>query len=120
VQAPLYQGYEYFGQHFGLCLLGTLGDIGLTLFVYLTIALLKGNAYWIRELNRKDLLVLAIIGFYAAVQIEQQALLSDQWSYTSSMPVIPYLKAGLTPVLQMTILLPVSIYITKKINGYKK
>jgi hypothetical protein len=120
VQAPLYQGYVSFFQHFSPCMLGTVGDISLTIFVYLAVALLKNNIYWITGLNKKDILVLTVVGFFAAVQIEQQALLFGQWGYASSMPLVPYFGAGLTPVLQMTILLPVSMYITNKINGYKK
>jgi len=61
----------------------------------------------------KDILVLAIIGFFFAVGIEQSALLLERWGYTDVMPIVPYLQVGLLPVLQMTLLLPLSIYLTK-------
>lgn len=120
VQAPLYLRYESFTQHLGVCFLATFGDIAITLFVYVIIALLKNNIYWIKELNKKDILVLTILAFYIAVQIEQQALLFDLWDYNNFMPIIPYFGVGLTPILQMIFLLPMSMYLTKKIVVMKE
>lgn len=120
VQAPLYLWYESFAQHLGVCFLATFGDIAITLFVYAIIALLKNNIYWIEELNKKDILVLVIMAFYIAVQMEQQALLFDLWGYNNFMPIIQYFGVGITPVLQMVFLLPISMYLTKKIVVMKK
>lgn len=114
VQAPLFLGYESFSQHFILCLFGTVGDLVITLFVYILISLLKNDSNWVINLNVKDVFVLVIASFFIAIWIEQQAFLFGKWSYTSFMPVIPYFKVGLTPILQMSILLPFSMYLTKK------
>ncbi|MBI5798737.1 MAG: hypothetical protein HZB10_02295 [Candidatus Yonathbacteria bacterium] len=115
LQAPLFAGYVSFGQHFWFCLYGTAGDVVIALVVFLLIALLKGDMDWIRSITARDLLALAIIGFFIAVWIEHRALLFSTWNYAAAMPIIPYLKVGLTPVLQMVILLPLSFLITDRL-----
>jgi len=118
-QAPLFQGYASFAAHFPMCLVGTVGDVLITLSVYFIVALLKNDINWISVLNKKDFVILAVIGFFIAVGIEWRALLFGRWAYADAMPIIPYLKVGLTPILQMTFLLPLSMYLTKKIVTYK-
>lgn len=114
-QAPLFAGYASFAQHLPICSIGTIGDIIFTLLVYFGISLLKDDFGWIFRLSKKDIFVLAVIGFLFAIGIEWRALLFEKWSYTDAMPIISYLGVGLTPVLQMIILLPLSFYLTKKI-----
>lgn len=116
-QAPLFQGYESFSAHFFTCLLGVAGDVVITLCVYLSIGFLKNDFNWISALNKKDVVVIALIGFFIAVGIEWRALLFGRWAYTSAMPLIPYIKVGLTPILQMTFLLPFSMYLTKRFTA---
>jgi|SRR3989344_912122 len=118
-QAPLFQGYASFAAHFPICLVGTVGDVVITLVVYFSIALLKNDINWIFTLNKKDFAILAVVGFFTAVGIEWRALLFGRWAYAEVMPIIPYLKVGLVPILQMTLLLPLSMYLTKKIVTYE-
>lgn len=117
--ATLYQGYSFFEHIFSICLWATLGDVLITLSVFVIISLLKNNFNWIPVLNKKDIIVLAIIGLFIAIDIEWRALLFDRWTYTDSMPIVPYLKVGLTPILQMILLLPFSVYLTKKFTHIK-
>lgn len=116
-QAPLFQGYISFWQHFPICLWGTFGDVAIVLLVYLLISLLKSDYLWVTKLSAKDIAVLVIIGFFAAVAIEYRALLFDRWAYTSAMPIIPYIKVGLTPIVQMIVLLPLTMYVVKKLTA---
>ena len=107
-QAPLYTGYQSFSQHFSICLIGSLGDVIITRSVLAFMWLLKKDVA-----KTTDFVALAIIGFVVAVVIEQHALLTSKWSYALAMPIIPILKVGLAPVLQMTLLLPLSFYLVK-------
>jgi hypothetical protein len=113
-QASLYSGYESFSQHFLPCLIGTFGDIIIVLSVYGLVSLLKGSVNWITDLKTKDISVLVVVSFFVAVWIEQHALFIGKWGYTTFMPIIPYFNVGLTPILQMMVLLPLSIYLTEK------
>ena len=116
-QAPLFQGYASFSQHFSACLVGTVGDVAITLFVYVLVALLKNDFNWIASLNKKDIAGLAVVGLFIAVGIEWRALLFGRWAYTDAMPLLPYLKVGLSPIIQMTLLLPLSVFITGKFSA---
>lgn len=111
-QAPLFAGYTSFGQHLPICLYGTVGDVLITLIVYSLISLLKKDLLWPLKRTAYNLLALTVIGFFAAAAIEYRALALELWSYTSAMPIIPYLQVGLSPLAQMTILLPVTFYLT--------
>lgn len=116
-QGPLFQGYTSFAEHFPICFLGTVGDVAITLFVFVIIALLKNDFNWIASLKKKDIAVLAVVGLFIAVGIEWRALLFGRWAYTDAMPIIPYLKVGLLPIVQMTLLLPLSVFITGKFSA---
>jgi len=113
-QAPLYAGYESFSQHFSMCFVGTIGDVVITLSILAFLWLIK------KDVSRPaDFLALAIIGFIVAVVIEQHALLTGKWSYALTMPIVPILKVGLAPILQMTVLLPLSFYLAKLVKMNK-
>ena len=71
-------------------------------------------------IGKKDIFVLAVIGFFFALGIEWRAILFDRWSYTEAMPIIPYFQVGLAPIIQMSILLPLSFYITELFNKNSK
>ncbi len=114
-QAPLYAGYQSFSRHFPMCLMGAIGDVGITLSVLALVWIFKKDTSWITT----DFFMLAIIGFVIAVVIEQHALLTGKWSYALAMPIIPSLKIGLVPAIQMTVLLPLSFYLAKSAKMYK-
>ena len=114
-QAPLFAGYSSFGQHFLICSLSTIGDVVFTAIVYLGIAMLKNDFGWIVRLRKNDVFVLVVVGFFFALGIEWRALLFGRWGYADTMPIIPYFQVGLTPILQMILLLPLSFYLTKKL-----
>lgn len=115
LQAPLFAGYVSFGQHFLLCLWGTGGDVAITLSVWALIALLKRDAQWLRRLEWRDAITLGVIGLAVALGIEYRALALGRWGYAPSMPIIPYLQVGLLPVIQMTLFLPLTMYLTKRV-----
>jgi hypothetical protein len=74
-----------------------------TLFdaVFITIlgAIFAGAVYL-----RNRMWLAAVFGAVAAIGIELYALSSGRWAYNSYMPVIPLLRVGLTPTIQLGIL----------------
>lgn len=112
-QASLFAGYFSFAQHFPMCFFATIGDVIFTLLIYLGVGLLKNDFEWIARMNKRDIFVLATVGFFYAVGIEWRALLFAKWNYAPAMPIIPWFKVGLTPIVQMTMLLPLSSYLVK-------
>jgi len=79
--------------------------------------LYKGYTSFIQHLNWKSILSLLIIGTVIGVGIERWAFITGRWSYTESVPIIPFLKVGITPILQMMIVPILTFYLSAK---YKK
>ena len=67
----------------------------------------------------KNLFVVIIIGLVLAILIEKYALATGRWEYNSSMPIIPLLKVGLMPALQM-ILIPLTVALFRPWTKIKK
>lgn len=58
-----------------------------------------------------------IFGVIAAIIIEWYALSTGRWSYNSLMPIIPIVKTGLTPTLQLGVLSFITYYFSEKIKA---
>jgi hypothetical protein len=108
VQAPLYEGYTNFWDHFMMCFWASLVDATVILLLYSLFAVWYKDFYWLRYINWKSAAVLMVLGAAIAVGFEQWAFDNGTWSYTDSMPVV-FLSTGLSPLLQMMVL-PVLTY----------
>lgn len=106
-QAPLYDCYDQFLHCMWLCFKASLGDVVWVLLLYGIF----------RVSHSKTAVVLA--GLAIAIGVELHALQTGRWAYAESMPLIPFLSLGLTPLLQMAILPLVSIYITDNFAKFK-
>lgn len=116
-QAPLYLGYVSLSEQFFICFIGTIGDVVFTLAVYCCVALISGNYLWFLKTKNKYFLILGFVGLIFAIIVEKVALTFGIWGYKKLMPTIPYLNVGITPLLQMTMLLPSSFYIAGKLQN---
>ncbi|MBI5421028.1 MAG: hypothetical protein HZA35_01810 [Parcubacteria group bacterium] len=103
-QAPLFNGYQNFVQHFMPCLWATIGDAVIILLFYEAYAFWCKDRYWIAHMKGGHIVTLMIMGVILAIFMEWGALVSGRWSYAESMPTIPLLGVGLLPVLQMMFL----------------
>jgi hypothetical protein len=105
LQAPLYVGYASLGQHFWICFRATFGDLLVMLLIYLAVATIHRNIFWLESstaYSRTATWVLSVlIGIVFAVSYELWAVyVAHRWAY-DAMPLVPFFKIGLTPVLQM-------------------
>ncbi len=91
----------------------TSADAGYTLLIYFFVMILTWSLNWLSQLTIFRIAATMLAGFMIAVAIERQALTTGHWSYGRLMPIIPYLKVGLMPVLQLT-LLPLTTYLITK------
>ena len=108
---PLYTGYEGVGGGTPIVLFATLGDVAYTLIAVLVVSLFKGRLEWLRHARPADYIGLGILGFGIALLVEYKALALHRWAYTAAMPII--FGVGLSPLLQMTLLLPFSVFIAQ-------
>ena len=110
VQAPLYEGFTNFWEHFMMCFWASLVDAAVILLLYALFALWYKDSFWIKHLNWKNGLVLMLVGAAIALGFEFWAFENEAWAYTERMPVVPALNIGLSPLLQM-MLLPLFTFI---------
>lgn len=94
---------------FLFCTLASAGDALVTVFIYGLLARVMKRANQL-----KFYLAAAFLGAWCAVFFEWFARLFNLWSYNPKMLVIPILETGLLPFLQLTLLVPLAIWLTRK------
>ena len=92
----------------GLCTRAAAGDVGIILGIYAAGALAAGDLGWGLRGRWNIYATAAVLGLAYAALLEQAALAAGRWSYTERMPVVSMLGAGLWPLLQMTLLPPLT------------
>ncbi len=92
----------------------SFADALITLGAYLLVALIRWNVGWWLAARFQDFLIFAVFGAISATLIELVAINRGIWSYGSYMPIVPLLKIGLLPLLQLTILLPTALWFALK------
>lgn len=107
-QSPLYTCSIDMNRCFWLCLRATPGDMVMTALLYL----------FYRRFP--SLILTAGAGTVLALIVEKISLVLERWSYFPGMPLIPGIKVGLTPVLQMAILPPLIFYILRNVSAASK
>lgn len=119
-QAPLFDGYESFVQHFPICLQATAtGDMLFMLVIYLTLALVHQDMWWPSNPKTYRLpatwILPPVIGILLAVSFELWAIhVAHRWTYAATMPILPILLIGITPLLQMVIVPLLSLSIASR------
>lgn len=110
---PLYKGFKYDFSHISLCTLASITDMLTLLLLFFVFSLVLKNVYWIEQLSFSNSLLLMLVGGLSAALVEIWHINRGDWLYAESMPLIPIVKAGVSPVLQFTIL-PIIIFILSK------
>ena len=104
--APHYNGVvELLEVHF----LASLGDVAMVWAILSLTELLVEKFAKKRNKNWQKIWLILSLGFLLSVSVEKYALSNGLWAYNFWMPVVPWLKVGLTPVLQM-ILIPMIVW----------
>lgn len=112
----LYTAYEKMEGVLPVYLFATIGDVVYMLGAILLVGLIKGDYLWLLSARTSDFLVLIFMGFAIALFVEYKALALERWAYDPSMPMMPWFHVGLTPILQMSVLLPLTAWCTKFIG----
>ena len=109
IHGPLYKGFTYSTSHIAFCGLASVADAFMVLLIYFILAIVYKDPLWIKHINLQRTLILILIGGIGAILAEMRHLSLGNWSYASSMPILPFVNAGLSPVLQF-MFLPVLIF----------
>ena len=93
------------------CFVAALGDGLALLAIHLAGWIVFQRVDWFIPAGRAETGLMLGMGFAVAVVIEWFALhMLQRWAYTDQMPIIPGLEIGLTPVLQMLVLPPLTFW----------
>ena len=109
VQMPLYKGSSYSIEQIAFCTLASVADALMVLLLYFGVAFIFRSPLWIQHLKWQQISIVILIGGTGAVLAEMRHLSSGSWAYDNSMPIIPFVNVGISPVLQFMIL-PLLIY----------
>ena len=100
-----------FAETFIFCTLASVIDAVTTLAIC---ALLK---FLMKRRDGNFYLSAAVLGALCAIGFEWFALHFGLWSYGEQMVVLPILGVGLLPFVQLTLLVPLAIWLTKKFQS---
>ena len=91
-------------------------DAWIVLGLYALFAFFFQNKEWYRHAKVKHLILLAFIGGLIAISVETHAVyIAHRWEYHSIMPTV--MGIGLSPLLQMMILPPLTMALAAKFKG---
>lgn len=119
-QAPLFQGYDSFTQHFPICLKATAtGDMLFMLVIYCTLAFVHRDRWWPsnpKTYRRPATWILPpIIGILLAISFELWAIhVAHRWTYAATMPILPMLQIGIPPLVQMMLIPILSLFLASR------
>ena len=104
-QMPLFQNMPYNNiSSWLLCFRAALGDGLIILIIWMFGFTVFREIAWFGISRISSILMLAGSGIVIAAAIELFALSTSRWLYSDFMPIIPVIRVGLSPVLQMAVL----------------
>jgi len=109
IQISLYKGSSCSIGHIAFCGLASVADSIMVLLLYFGVAFIFRKPLWIQHLKWQRIAIVILIGGTGAVLAEMRHLSSGSWAYADSMPIIPIVNVGISPVLQFMVL-PLLIY----------
>ena len=95
-----------------LCTRATLGDSVIITSIFWGTKVLRSLILKSSQQDVTNTIIYGLSGLLIAVAIEIHALRNGRWTYSGLMPVVPFLHVGLVPVLQLSLLTPLSIRLT--------
>lgn len=108
LQMPLYKMDAYNLKSITFCASAAVADAIMVLLLFMCFALFYSKPLLVR-LTSSTVLLMMLAGVIGAIVVEKYYVSSGNWTYTESMPIIPLINVGLSPILQFMVL-PVLIY----------
>ena len=117
LQVPWFTGMAEasHGSVIGLCIRATGGDIRILLASFWLSSIICGHRQWLLKGEQKPAGILIITALVVTIILEWLAPGPlERWAYTDSMPMIPLLGVGLSPLLQWLLLPPLIMWLTRR------
>lgn len=106
-QPFLYAGMPPLNIRWWHCFVASLGDGVLVLAIFAVVWMAARRHDWSVRLGAGGYVVMFATGFVVAVGVELLALREGRWIYAPTMPLLPWPRVGIVPVVQMLVLPPV-------------
>lgn len=119
LQVPLFDGMAQ-ADHWDAiktCTRATLGDAVIMLTAYWAVAIGTRSRRWMMNASGLSVAMFAGMGILITIVIERLALAGwwlGGWKYDPSMPVVPVLEVGLSPLLQWVVLPPLVLWFARR------
>lgn len=98
-----------------ICFKATIGDVGIALAAFAAGALRDKRPDWIITPSRGAIAIYLAVGVLITIAFEWYAVyLAHRWAYAELMPLVPWLRVGLTPILQWLLLPPLILYFVRR------
>ncbi|AFZ38378.1 hypothetical protein Sta7437_4955 (plasmid) [Stanieria cyanosphaera PCC 7437] len=104
------------------CTLATVGDVGISLAAFGTVAVLSKSRRWILQPNWWQVSIFILVGIVITIIFEALATgILNRWQYEDIMPTLPFLGTGLSPVLQWLIIPPLIVwFVSRQLSSTKR
>ncbi len=109
-QGPLYESYQYDWKHISMCALASVADAIWVLLIYFGFSIVYKDIYCVQHFTVARICVVMLSGSIGAIISEIGHTSMGNWMHDESMPLVPILEVGVSPVLQF-MLLPTLIYL---------
>jgi len=100
-----------------LCTRAAAGDVVILLGIHAGAALAAADPFWSLRGKWNHYAIAMVLGIGTAALIEHAAVAEGRWTYSSQMPMVPYLAAGLWPLLQMVILPSLTFFMAVRLSS---
>ncbi len=102
-----------------VCAFATLGDALIMVGAYWMAAFAARSRQWFVKPRQWPITVFLLAGIAITIVLERLATGPlDRWQYAGTMPVVPFLGVGLTPLLQWLVLPPLCLwFVGRQIPG---
>ena len=93
----------------------TIGDVLIALVSFWLVALISKNRQWILKPSKADLFLFILFSVSYTIFSEiTNVTIKNLWGYSDLMPGIPYIGAGVVPVVQWIVIPPLIIFFVKR------
>ena len=112
-QVPLFEGMPLTAhwRAIQVCARATAGDVVIALIAFWAVAVAARSRRWIVEATGPQIAGFVAVGVAITVVMEWMAIrVLGRWAYAPSMPTIPGLEVGVSPLLQWLVLPPLVVW----------
>src|SRR5712692_9427739 len=116
-QIPLFSGMAR-AEHWTalpVCTRATLGDVVIAETAFCVVALRAGSRRWILRAGPATMASFVTVGIVITIILEYLGThVLGRWIYAATMPVVPVMYVGLSPLLQWIIVPPIVVWFTRR------